>query len=215
MALGSIRSAYEVYTQHDFSRGFQWRLIDMSGVPEYVVRELLDKPFGKGGLYYINTATVPGRTLGDADVTYQGFPFRIPGPVQYQGTWPLTFKTPSDYLGRNALERWHFEIFSDETSCGRFKVPCPNATIDFGLMNHECRIIRQYRLVGIYPHSIGEISYDVAEGVQVTTFNVEFKYQWWRPVPANNQQIFSGTEDNVDGVYQDYYQKIMSQTGNC
>jgi hypothetical protein len=216
MGLGSIKTAYETYTKHDFSRGFQFRLIDMSGVPEYVARELLDAPFGLGGLYYMSSANLPGRALGEADIQYQGFTFRIPGAVQYEGSWTLSFRTPSDFLGRNAIERWHFDIFSDETSCGRFKIPCSNSTITFGVMDHECKINRVYQLQGVFPRSFSPIEYQVAEGMEVTTWSVDFAYQWWRPVPATNQRLFDSAGDpTIDDIYEGYTNQILSNNTTC
>jgi hypothetical protein len=168
MALGSIKKAYDVFRAHDFSRSFQLRILDVGdGVPNYVRKELIDQE----GRVYITTAVVPGRNITDIGIQYQGFKFHVPGQAEYPNNpWPLTFKTPGDYLVRNALERWSFETASDETSCGSFNMPCKNSNIAIAVLSPKCEILKIYRLYGVYPQAIGEISYN-QENVENTIFN--------------------------------------------
>lgn len=218
MPLGSIRNAYDVYQQHDFSREFQFRIINIFGAPQYVVRELVEKPAGEGGVLYLQSASVPGRTVTDVPVTYQGFTFHVPGSVAYNDNpWSLTFKTPGDYLVRNALEAWHFELFSDETSCGNFKIPCQNTIIRLGLTDANCRIIRVYDLVGVYPQNLGPIQYNI-EGTNFTTFEVAFHYQYWRLRPANDSGLVDSTtteESVIRSTYSGYHSTIIETDTSC
>lgn len=215
MPLGSIKNAYEVYKEHDFSRNHQFRIISMDGVPDYVATELLDKPYGLGGWLYWESSTIPGRAVEDLPITYQGFKFHVPGAISYDpNPWNVTFKTPGDFLVRNAMERWHFEMFNDETSCGRFQIPCPSTTIDIGLLDSKCRVVRQYRLVGVYPQKVGSIAYSQGS-MEPTTFQVDWMYQWWRPVPVSLEVLDDGTSPIVDGIYENYHRQILQSKGDC
>jgi len=219
MPLGSIRNAYDVYQQHDFSRSFQFRIISMFGVPDYVLREVVEKPVGEGGALYLKTASIPGRTVNDITVPYQGFEFHTPGSVKYDDNpWTVTFKTPGDYLVRNALERWHFEMFSDETSCGNFGIPCADTVIRIGLTDAtSCSIIRTYDLVGVYPSKLGPIAYNI-ESTDLTEFSVDFFYQYWRLVPNNDTgNVDSTTSEGskIDETYGDYHTSIIQTDENC
>lgn len=214
MALGSITNAYEVWKDHDFSRKFQFRLISMDGCPDYVKTELLDKPTGLGGWLYWNSASIPGRKITDMPLKYQGFTFHVPGPVEYSGSWKVDFKVPGDFLVRNALERWSFETYNEETSCGNFSIPCPSSTIDIGLIDNKCRIIRQYRLVGVYPSDIGEISYDQTS-TEIASFPMTWAYQWWRPVEVTLEENDAGETSTVDNIFGNYHNQISTNTSNC
>jgi len=197
MALGSIKDAYNVFQRHDFSRSFQLRFLDIqtsapSNVNEQLRLELLG-PDGGGlsqianvagfnGRYYITSMVVPGRTIQNIDVPYQGFQFKLPGQVSYDSPnpWTLTFRTAGDYLVRNALERLSFATANDETSCGAFNLPCKNNIITIGVLDPKCRIIRAYDLHGFYIQNISEIQYN-QENMEGTTFTAAFHYQFWRP----------------------------------
>ena len=215
MALGSIKKAYETFKQHDFSRSFQLRILDMNNVPDYVEREII----ASEGRLYATTFVVPGRTIQNIDVPYQGFQFKVPGQVAYDSPnpWAITFKTPGDYLVRNALERWSFETANDETACGRFNLPCENTTIDIAVLSPKCEVIRVYRLHGVYIQNVSEIQYN-QENVENTTFTAAFHYQYWRPANGFDTGLVDSTAvDNraVDNIFATYESRIQQGTGAC
>lgn len=209
--LGSILDAQQTFANHDFSRGFSIRILDINGAPDYVKNELLYAPAGQGGAVYANSIVVPGKTITDIPLVYQGFTYHIPGMVQYEpNPWTITFKTPGDYLVRNAFERWMNEIVSDETTCGSSKFPCPNVTLDIGILSPNCEIERIYQLIGLYPQSVGQIQYDLTSN-EIVTFDVSLHYQRVRIKAVNDTpSIDIGTTDDQDSVYQSYESAILA-----
>lgn len=218
MAFGSIKKAYQVFKEHDFSRQFQIRILNMNGVPDYVYNEIIEKPAGAGGHVYATTYGIPGRTINDIAIPYQGFQFHIPGAVTYEpNPWTVTFRTPGTYLVRNALERWSFATNSDETSCGNFNIPCPDVTIDLAVLSPKCDVLRVYRLHGVYPQNISEIAYNM-EGVEATTFTASFHYQYWRLVNPYDTGGVDSTDNGkaeIDAIYDSYEASILAGLGNC
>lgn len=219
MALGSIRNAYEVYKAHDFSRSNQFRIISILGAPDYVNREINERPAGEGGALYIQSASIPGKSIVDMEVAYHGFSFHVPSSVKYNNNpWSVTFRTPGDYLVRNAIEAWQNEIVSDETSCGNFKIPCMNVKIRLGLTaSDSCRIIRVYDLIGVYPSNLGEISYDLSQAT-MTTFTVDFHYQYWRLVPNFDDGLLdAGNPEQLEqmSTYNSYHTEITESKEGC
>jgi hypothetical protein len=215
MALGSIKKAYDVFKRHDFSRSFQLRILDVGdAVPSYVRSELI----GQEGRVYATSYNVPGRSVGNIDIPYQGFNFKLPGQVAYENNpWVVNFRTPGDYLVRNAFERWSFATANDETSCGMFNMPCENSSIDIAVMSPKCEVIRVYRLHGVYLSNISEIVYnqETAEG---TTFSAALHYQYWRPAGGYDTGInesgaaFNGT---IDNTFQGFANTISQGNAAC
>lgn len=212
MALGSLQKAQQIFQQHDFSRSFQVRILNMNGVPDYVYDEIITKE----GYVYAKTYNVPGRSITDIQIPYQGFNFHIPGQVAYDqpNPWTITFKTAGDYLVRNALERWHFDTINDETSCGNFGMPCADRTIDIAVLAPSCEIMRVYRLHGVYIQHIGPIQYNM-EGNEGTEFEAGFHYQYWRPAHEYELGDSNVLENTVDGIFQSYESRILNNTGSC
>lgn len=216
MALGSIKNAREVFQQHDFSRSWQIRILNMNNVPDYVYREIIDKSGGgMGGHVYVKTLVIPGREITNIEVPYQGFPLNYPGMAKYSpNPWPMTVRTPGDYLVRNALERWSFDVISDETSCGKLSV-CEDTTIDLAVLAPNCDILRVYRLHGVYPQSVGEIPYNI-EGNDITEFSVALQYQYWRAASPNDTGAIdsgAGPGGEIDSVFASFEARIANGVG--
>ena len=214
MALGSIQKAKQVFQEHDFSRQNQIRILDVGpGVPAYVRQELIEKPVGAGGYLYATSYAVPGRTINNIQVPFQGFNFNIPGQVSYEpNPWTVTFNTPGDYLVRNAMERWSFATINEDTSCGSFNFPCDTASIDLAVLSPQCKIMRVYRLIGVYPQSVGPIEYDQT-AIERTTFQVALHYQMWRPVlnfDSGAIDVDNRAALEIDSIYSGFESQILA-----
>jgi hypothetical protein len=202
MSLGSLSIAKQVFQRHDFSRQNQIRILDVGpGVPSYVRRDLIDN----GGHYYATTLVVPGKNITNIDVPVGGFNFKIPGQTSYEpNPWTVSFRTPGDYFLRDSFERWSFETMNEQSMCGAFQFPCDTSSLDIAVFTPGCEGIKGYRLIGVYPQSVGEISYDQT-AIEVTNFSVALQYQYWRPlnlsdtgsIDASNRQAME-----IDNVYQ-------------
>lgn len=218
--LGSIQLAKQVFQRHDFSRQNQIRIVGVGdGVPDYVRRDLIEN----NGSYYATTLVVPGKSITNIDVPVAGFPFKIPGQTTYEpNPWTVNFRTPGDYFLRNSLERWSFHVMNEESMCGAFQMPCDNATLDIAVFSPGCQAIKGYKLIGVWPQSIGSISYDQT-AVEVTQFDVALHYQWWRPIDINDSEFQQGATvfssigsftNEIENRYQDL-EATANVVGTC
>lgn len=217
MALGTILKAKQVFQEHDFSRQNQIRILDVGpGVPDYVRAELIDKPTGAGGYLYATSYGVPGRTINNIPIPFQGFNFNIPGQVSYDpNPWTIEFQTPGDYLVRNAFERWSFATINEETSCGQFNFPCDTSFLDIAVLSPSCEIMRVYRLVGVFPQNVSPIQYDQTN-IDRTRFTVALQYQLWRPInnfDSGLVDVDNRAQSEIDAIYQGYESSILSAKG--
>ncbi len=205
----SIRGAEQTFKQHDFSRSHQLKILDFNGVPEYVRNEFIDL----NGRYFATTYNVPGVQIENLQVPFQAFKFNIPGQVQFEGTYVINIKTAGSYLVRNACERWLNSLYSVDTSCGSFGFPCPDATMDIGVLAPNCEFIRGYRLIGIYPQNVGPIQYN-QENVELTNFDFTIQYQRWEPFEINDSLALDIGNIQIDSVYESFESKIAAGVGN-
>lgn len=215
MALGSITKAYQVYKEHDFSRSFQIRILNFGpAVPSYVSEEILEKPQGAGGYLYAKSYAIPGKTIQNIDVPYSGFQFKYPGQVAYDkpNPYPISFKTPQDYLVRNALERWMLATQDESIGVGT-GLPCPESSMDIAVLMNDGRIGRAYKLIGMYPSGLSEIQYNQEENT-ITEFTADFAYQRWEIIHPYETGDDAGVSEQ-DAIYQAYESKILQGLGNC
>lgn len=173
-----IQNFYDAARTTDFSRDFQFRIIQL-GSNQYTAEI---EPY----IVFMTTATLPNRTINNQAVPYMGLSFNVPGSVSYTGSeaWAVTFRCPQDFSVRSTLERWQINTFDDETSSGDYSVPARDSVIHCALLNNAGTSIREYVLYGCYVAALGDIAYDVTGSGAPVTFQATLAYQYWRLVKA-------------------------------
>lgn len=170
-----IQGFYQKAQTEDFARDFQMRILQMGTGAEASALDS-DNEFA-----YITSTTLPNRQIINQATPYMGLSFNVPGAVTYPGSdgWSVTFRLGQNYGVRQTLEHWQRRVFDDKTSTGDYSVPGINSVIELGLIDNLGEIIRRYRLVGVYPVSLGEITYDQTGGGTPVTFATTLAYQYW------------------------------------
>ena len=164
-----ILKFYDVAKQREFARDFQFRVVTLG-------------PLTTDDLVYLRTADLPGKDISNQVVPYMGLDFNVPGSVKYTGSdsWNVTFLADEAQNIRSKMEAWMSEIFSIETSSGKYGVPAESATID--LLDKEFKTIRRYNLVGIYTKTLAPLSYDIKGTGKPQEFNSTMAYQYWTQI---------------------------------
>lgn len=216
MALAPVQSFLDVTARHGISRSTQFRILGFSNVPEYVQREFNDAPTGEGGVVYLKSGSVPGRTLQAIEIQYLAFKTYAIGQAEYtENPIQFTFRTPEDFLWRNALEQWSFESYNELTSNGSFSMPCPNTTMDVGLLNSKGRIARIYRLFSIFPETIANIQYNLADAPNEVEFTVGFRYTRFKVMPvvdtgSIDESFLNRLDVETKAIYEQYRNNIFA-----
>lgn len=163
----TIQAFYAAAQANEFARNFQFRVRTLG-------------PFSEEDLLYITTTTLPGKEIVNQEVPFMGLNFNVPGAVRYTGSnaWNVQMRCDEGLNIRNKMENWIKEIFDDETSTGKYGVPTEIASMD--LLGKDLSTIRRYNFVGIYPVTLGELSYDLTGDGAPLDFACTFAYQYWR-----------------------------------
>ena len=167
----NISDFYRSVQQKDFARQFQFRLV-----------QLANTNFGEDTLIYVETATLPGRSITNVQVPFMGLQFNIPGTATYPGSesYAVTFRCDQDYNIRAALENATFNTFDDGTSTGDFNIARNSSVITMNLLNKSGSTVRQYTLYGAYVVSVGDLSYNLGDRGTIQTVPTTLAYQYWR-----------------------------------
>ena len=167
----NISDFYRSVQQKDFARQFQFRLV-----------QLANTNFGEDTLIYVETATLPGRSITNVQVPFMGLQFNIPGTATYPGSesYAVTFRCDQDYNIRAALENATFNTFDDGTSTGDFNIARNSSVITMNLLNKSGGTVRQYTLYGAYVVSVGDLSYNLGDSGTIQTVPTTLAYQYWR-----------------------------------
>jgi hypothetical protein len=178
----TIQKFYTTAAQRDFARVFQFRLNSFGNVD-----------FGPEQLTYVETASLPGRTITNVPVPYMGLDFNVPGTVKYPGSagYAVTLRCDQNYDLRSALEAATFNTFDEANSTGQYSIPGAGINLTMELLDKQMNPIRYYTLFGVYIQALADAAYDIKDSGTVQTIQATLAYQFWRsgkitPVPLNS-----------------------------
>lgn len=172
----TIQKFYTTAAQKDFARVFQFRLQSFGNVS-----------FATEHLTYVETASLPGRSITNVTVPYMGLAFNVPGTVSYPGSasYSVTFRCDQNYDLRAALETATFNTFNEQSSSGQFSLPEQGTILQMDLLGKDMNPLRTYQLHGVYVQSLADAAYDIKDTGSVQTIQATLAYQYWTASTVN------------------------------
>ena len=126
--------------------------------------------------FLCTAAALPGATLGTFDVPFRGRIITIAGDRPAFPDWTTTFYNDTDFMIRNAMERWQNGIndFADNT--GVIAPADFQTDLQIEQLDRDDTILKSYILRNCFPTSIGAIELSSAQADAIETFDVTWKY---------------------------------------
>lgn len=186
-----ISDFYTKSLEVDFARDNHFRVTDIVPTPS------LGIDFDSNELIYARSAKVPARNITNVEAKYMGMTFNLPGIAEYpeSANYTLEFYCDKNSSIRNKFEQWSRAIFNDGTSTGNYSVPGRDAYIELTQVDAAFEAIQKYKLVGVSIRSVGDVSYEIAEGTgAVKTFSVTLAYHYYE---LDNTGVASGGLNTV------------------
>ena len=128
--------------------------------------------------FLCTTTNLPGMTLAEIPVPFRGRNLYIAGDRTID-TWTTTILNDTDFLIRNAFERWMNEINAMSDNSG---LENPSDYMVDGFVDHLDRagqVIKSYTFRGMWPLTIAPIELTAAEAGEVESFEVSLRYQFF------------------------------------
>jgi len=130
--------------------------------------------------FYVNTTTLPGKSLERADIFHFGFNFKKPSRVIYTDTIAVDMRVDADLELHKAVSDW-MDTFYNLAEGGSGERGLPLYNLKLYILDKDLNIVEGSKtiiLVGAYPSNIGDINL-THEGSAVAIVPVEFTYQYW------------------------------------
>ena len=150
----------------------------------------------EAGRYLCRSAQIPAANQGLIEVPFRGRFLKIPGDRTFE-PWTATFYNTTDFDLRAAFEQWinignkadealgtyefgnkgsFSEYFQDITI--RQLDKNPKSTGSPAADGGPNKVLREYKLIGAWPTSVGAINLSYDSNDQIEEFDVEFQYQY-------------------------------------
>jgi hypothetical protein len=125
--------------------------------------------------YLVKAASLPGQTISEIQVNFRGRQMFIAGDRTFD-TWSTTVINDTDFMVRNAIERWMNGINDLEENTGLVNISDYTAQLTVQQLDRDDRILKSYVLKNCWPTVVApiELGYDNESAIE--EFEVTWRY---------------------------------------
>jgi hypothetical protein len=129
--------------------------------------------------FLVKTTQIPGRTLGNIELNWQGMKYNIAGDPTFEDI-TFTFINNYEWDIRGFFEQWLESIAhmgsNERSQPGKYK---SDSVIMQQLGRTQSDVLATYKLVGAYPTNIAGIDLSMDNGDQAEEISVTMKYDYF------------------------------------
>ena len=131
---------------------------------------------------FLATATnLPSSTLGEVAIPFRGRNIYISGDRPAPEPWSVTFMNDTDFMIRNAMERWSNGINDFANATGVTTPSDYQTDLSVEQLDRDDTVLKSYIFRSAYPLTIEAIELSNEEATAIETFVVTWQYQHFEP----------------------------------
>ena len=135
---------------------------------------------------FLCTATsMPAMTLGEVPVPFRGRNIYIAGERPEFEQWTTTFYNDTDFMIRNAMERWNNGINDLKTNLGVIAPTDYQSDLFVEQLDRDETVLKSYIFKSAYPLTVAPIELSSASAGEIETFDVTWRYQHFEASGVN------------------------------
>ena len=135
--------------------------------------------------FLVTASQLPASTLGEIPVPFRGRNIYVTGDRPAPEPWTTTFYNDTDFMVRNAMERWHNGINDFANNTGVTSPADYQTDLTVEQLDRDDTILKTYILRNCFPLSVADIALSSAEATEIETFDVVWKYQHFEASGVN------------------------------
>ena len=135
--------------------------------------------------FLVTASILPASTLGEIAVPFRGRNIYVSGDRPAPDTWSTTFYNDTDFMIRNAMERWNNGIndFADATGVQSMSDYATDLTVE--QLDRDGTTIKTYIFRNSWPSVISAIELSSAEDTAIEEFTCTWQYQHFEASGVN------------------------------
>ena len=131
--------------------------------------------------FLCTASNLPASTLGEIAVPFRGRNIYVSGDRPAPETWTTTFYNDTDFMIRNAMERWQNGINDYANNTGVTAPSDYQTDIFVEQLDIDDTTLKTYIFRACYPLTVAAIELSSAEATELETFEVTWRYQHFEP----------------------------------
>ena len=124
---------------------------------------------------------LPAQTLGEIAVPFRGRNIYVSGDRPAPDTWSVKFYNDTDFMIRNAMERWQNGINDYAENTGVTSPADYQTDLFVEQLDRDDTVLKSYIFRNSYPLTVAQIDLSSAEAGELETFEVTWRYQHFEP----------------------------------
>ena len=135
--------------------------------------------------FLVRGSSLPAQTLGEIAIPFRGRSIYIAGDRTFGETWSTTFMNDTDFMIRNAMERWCNGINDAADNTGVIAPADYQTDLTVEHLDRDDTVLKSYIFRSAWPTSVTAIDLTSEEAAAIETFDVKWRYQHFEASAVN------------------------------
>ena len=131
--------------------------------------------------FLVTATNLPASTLGEIAIPFRGRTIYMAGDRPAPETWTTTFYNDTDFMIRNAMERWQNGINNYADASGLITPAGYQTDLTVEQLDRDDTSLKSYIFINAFPLTVSQIDLTTAEATEIETFEVTWRYQHFEP----------------------------------
>ena len=135
--------------------------------------------------FLVRGSSLPAQTLGEIPIPFRGRSIYIAGDRTFGETWSTTFMNDTDFMIRNAMERWSNGINDLADNTGVIAPADYQTDLTVEHLDRDDTVLKSYIFRSAWPQGVTAIDLTSEEATAIETFVVTWRYQHFEASGVN------------------------------
>ena len=135
--------------------------------------------------FLVRSSNLPGMTMGEIPIAFRGRNIYIAGDRTFDEAWTTTFFNDTDFMIRNAMERWSNGINDLADNTGVIAPADYQTDLTVEQLDRDDTVLKSYIFRSAWPLSVSSIDLTSENATAIEEFSVTWRYQHFEASAVN------------------------------
>ena len=135
--------------------------------------------------FLVRSSNLPAMSLGEIPIAFRGRNIYIAGDRTFDEQWTTTFFNDTDFMIRNAMERWSNGINDLADNTGVIAPADYQTDLTVEQLDRDDAVLKSYIFRSAWPLSVSSIDLTSENATAIEEFSVTWRYQHFEASAVN------------------------------
>ena len=135
--------------------------------------------------FLVRASNLPAQTLAEIAIPFRGRQIYIAGDREFADPWSVTFLNDTDFMIRNAMERWSNGINDLADGTGVIAPSDYQTDLLVEQLDRDDTVLKQYIFRNAWPLTVAQIDLTSDAATAIEEFEVSWRYQHFEASAVN------------------------------